>query len=58
MRLDVDADFDGGQIQLFNAARGIEYELRIIPSGPDSLDFAVRFTLHKKGGSPAKLRAS
>jgi len=37
---------------------GIEYDLRITPSGPDSLDFSVRFTLHKKGGSPAKLRAS
>ena len=37
---------------------GIEYDFHVRPSGPDSLDFEVRFTLHKKTREPAKFLAS
>jgi hypothetical protein len=36
---------------------GIEYSLRITPSGADSIDFEMSFTLHKKTKSPAEFTA-
>ena len=37
---------------------GVEYSLRLSPSGPDSLDFAVTFVLHEKKQDPASFFAS
>jgi hypothetical protein len=37
---------------------GIEYKLELNPSGPDSIDFSVEFTLHKKNSEKAKFAAS
>jgi hypothetical protein len=37
---------------------GIEYQLKLAPSGPDSIDFSVEFTLHKKNSEKARFIAS